>query len=224
MGEAMDCRLFELQLDDWLDGRLAAAEGEPLRSHAERCPRCGRCYRDAVALQAQLRGMPAPAPRPGFAEQALARASASAHRERRWALPVLALAASIALALGVAAILFALQPAPAHTVALARGEPETLRLMFTSAKPLPAATLHLSLPAHVDLVGYAGRRELTWQADLREGGNLLQLPLVARGTAGGEIQARVSHGQSSRTFRVRVEVKGEKAGGGESRSRLVFSS
>jgi hypothetical protein len=73
----------------------------------------------------------------------------------------------------------------------------------------------------VELVGYSGRRELTWQADLREGGNLLQLPLVVRGTAGGEIRARVSHGESSRTFRVRIEVK--KAAGGESRSGLVFS-
>jgi hypothetical protein len=217
----MDCRLFAQQLDDWLDGRLAAA-AQPMQAHAEGCAHCGARYRDAVALQAGLRGLPAPAPRPGFAEQALARASASARRERRWALPGLAVAASIALALGVAAILFALQPAPANMVALAPGEPETVRLVFTSAKPLPAATLHLSLPAQVELVGFTGRRELVWQADLRAGANLLQLPLVVRGTAGGEIRARVSHGENSRTFRVRIDVK--KAGGGESRSGLVFSS
>jgi hypothetical protein len=219
----MDCRLFAQQLDDWMDGRLAAG-GPLMQAHAESCPHCGPCYRDAVALQAELRGMPAPTPRPDFAAQALARAAGPAHAGRRWALPGLALAASVTLALGVAAILFALQPGPAHSVALLPGEPETVRLMFTSARPLPAATLHLSLPAHVELVGYAGRRELTWQTDLREGGNLLRLPLVARGKAGGEIRARLSHGESSRTFRVKVEVKREKAGGGESRSGLVFSS
>jgi hypothetical protein len=217
----MDCRLFAQLLDDWLDGRLAGA-AQPMQAHAEGCAHCGPRYRDAVALQSGLRGMPAPAPRPGFAEQALARASASARRARRWALPGLAVAASIALALGVAAILFALQPAPANMVALAPGEPETVRLVFTSAKPLPAATLHHSLPAQVEHVGFTGRRELVWQADLRAGANLLQLPLVVRGTAGGEIRARVSHGENSRTFRVRIDVK--KAGGGESRSGLVFSS
>jgi hypothetical protein len=59
----------------------------------------------------------------------------------------------------------------------------------------------------VEIVGYGDRRELTWTTDLREGGNLLRLPLVVRGATGGELVARVSSGTSSRTFRLKIEVR-----------------
>jgi len=79
-------------------------------------------------------------------------------------------------------------------VALTIDRPETVRLMFNSAKPLKAATLSLALPENVELVGYGNRRELSWQTDLREGGNLMQLPLVVRrsdeGRSRGEAVAR----------------------------------
>ncbi len=66
--------------------------------------------------------------------------------------------------------------------------------------------MSLALPGNVELVGYGDRRELSWQTDLREGGNLLQLPLVARGTAKDELVASLSHGGTSKTFRLKFEV------------------
>jgi len=120
------------------------------------------------------------------------------------------LALAAALVLGVAlGVFFGSQPAlvPVQTVELTLAQPETVRLVFNSAKPLPAATLNLTLPENVELVGYGNQRELSWQTDLREGGNLLQLPLVAHGPAKGELVARLSHGARGKTFRVKIEVK-----------------
>jgi hypothetical protein len=207
----MNCRDFALQLDDYLDGRLDAVWQQSMQEHLERCLPCRRRHQHAVALQAALRTLPAPASGPGFVDQAVARATrttAGAAWSPRRAVISLALAAT--LVLGVAlGVFLAMQPAPApvQTVALTLERPETVRLMFNSAKPLPAATLSLALPENVELVGYGNRRELSWQTDLREGGNLLQLPLVAHGTAKGELVAHLSHGESSKTFRLKVEVK-----------------
>ena len=203
----MDCRCFALQVDDWLDGRLNVAERQSMQSHVESCPGCRRGYGAAGALRAALRTLPAPALRPGFAERALAKAAA-APRTGRQAVLGMALAASVVLGLGVAAILFAVRPEPVQTLVLTARQPEDVRLVFNAGKPLPGATLSLSLPENVEIVGYGERRELTWQTDLGEGGNLLRLPLVAHGPAGGELVARLSLGASSWTFRLRIKVKG----------------
>ena len=116
---------------------------------------------------------------------------------RRTALPALGLALGLFLAM---------RPAPVQTVSLTLERPETVRLVFNSAKPLQAATLSLALPENIELVGYDGRRELAWQTDLNEGRNLLQLPLIARGAVKDELVARVSHSGSSKTFRLRIGV------------------
>ena len=203
----MECRDFTQQLDDCLDGRLDAAARRSIQQHLERCPDCRRRHQHAVALRAALRTLPAPTPRQGFVDQALSRATGAAagavRTPRRGALGM-ALAASLVLGVAVGVFLVT-RPAPVQTVALMLERPETVRLMFNSAKPLQAATLSLALPENVELVGY-GDRELSWQTDLREGGNLLQLPLVARGTAKDELVARLSHGGTSKTFRLKFEV------------------
>jgi len=203
----MDCRNFALQVDDWLDGRLPDAQRQSMQLHVKNCHGCSRGYADARELRAQMRALAAPALRAEFAERALAHAAAASPGGRQAVLGM-ALAASVALGLGVAAILFALRPEPVHTVILTVQQPESVRLVFNADKPLPGATLSLSLPENVEIVGYGERRELTWQTDLGAGGNLLRLPLVAHGPAGGELVARVSLGASSRTFRLKIEVRG----------------
>lgn len=209
----MDCRSFALQVDDWLDGRLDVAERRSMQAHADSCPGCRRGYRDAGALRTALRTLSAPALPSGYAERALAHAAAASPKGRQAVLGM-ALAASVVLALGAAAILFALRPEPVQTLVLTARQPQNVRLVFNADKPLPGATLSLSLPPNVEIVGYGERRELTWQTDLGEGGNLLRLPLVVRSpTGGGELVARVSRGASSRTFRLKIEVRGADGAG-----------
>jgi hypothetical protein len=160
-----------------------------------------------------LRTLPAPALRPGFAERVLAKAAA-APRTGRQAVLAMALAASVVLGLGVAAILFAVRPEPVQTLVLTERQPESVRLMFNADKPLSGATLSLTLPENVEIVGYGDRREFTWQTDLRAGENLLRLPLLVHGPAAGELIARLSLGASSRTFRLKIKVRNA-AGAGE---------
>ena len=211
----MDCGLFSQQMDDWLDGRLPDAQRPSMQLHVKNCPDCSRGCADARELRAQMRALAAPALRPGFAERALAKAAAApsgAVRIGRRAVVGMALAASLVLGLGVAVILFALRPEPVDTVVLTVSQPESVRLVFNAAKPLADATLSLTLPENVEIVGYGDRRELTWRTDLGEGGNLLQLPLIVRSpTGGGELVARLSHGSSSKTFRLKIEVRGADA-------------
>ena len=204
----MECRDFELQLDDWLDGRLDAVRRKSVQEHVERCPGCRRQHQHAMAVQAGLRELSPPDPHPGFVDQAISRATrpalVGAHPARR-AMLSMALAATLVLGLGLGVFL-AMRPAPVQAVTLTLERPETVRLMFNSATPLKAVTVSLALPENVELVGYGDRRELSWQTDLRKGGNLLQLPLIAHGTTKGELVAHLSHGESGKTFRLKIEI------------------
>jgi hypothetical protein len=204
----MECQDFALQLDDLLDGQLDVARQKSVQEHLGRCPDCRRRHEHAKAVREAVRKLSPPALHPGFTDQALARATRAAVGGPRpmWR-PVLGMALAASLVLGVAlGVFFSTQSAPVQTVVLTIDRPETVRLMFNSARPLKAATLSLALPENVELVGYGGRRELSWQTDLREGGNLMQLPLVVRGATKEELVASLSHDGSSKTFRLKIEV------------------
>jgi len=201
----MECLDFRSQLDDYLDGRL---DERPLREHLNACADCRRLVQHAQAVQEGLRKLSPPQMHPAVVDRAILRATrpsvVDAHPRGR-ARFGMALAASLVLGLALGAF-FSLREAPVETVALAVEKPETVRMVFNSAKPLRAATLSLSLPENVEVVGYTGQRELTWQTDLREGQNLLQLPLIARGAVKDDLLARLSHGTSTKTFRVKFEM------------------
>ena len=205
----MDCSEFASRLDDLLDGRLHALGRKSLEEHLERCADCRARYEHSAAVLEAVRKLTPPAPHPGFIDQALSRATRpvpAAHSKWRPAIGM-ALAASLVLSVALGVFL-AMRPDPVQAVVLTIDQPETVRLMFNSAKPLKAATLSLALPQNVELVGYGGRRELSWQADLREGGNLMQLPLVVRGAIKEDLVASLSHGGSSKMFRLKIEVAG----------------
>jgi len=203
----MECSDVALQLDDLLDGRLDAPAREAFEDHLARCAECRRRHEHAAAVHDAVRKLVPPAMHPGFADRALSRATrpAAPTPKARWR-PMLGMALAASLVLGAAlGVFFATRPA-VQTVALTLEQPETVRLMFNSAKPLKAATLSIALPDNVDLVGYAGRRELSWQTDLREGGNLMQLPLVVHAAPKEDLVARLSHEDSTKTFRLKIQV------------------
>jgi hypothetical protein len=201
----MECKDLRSQLDDYLDGKL---DERPLKEHLGACAECRRVVQHAQAVQEGLRKLSPPEIHPAFVDRAILRAThpkaVGAHPERR-AMVAMALAASLVLGLALGAF-FTLREAPVQTVALAVEKAETVRMVFNSAKPLRAATMRLSLPENVEVLGYAGQRELTWQTDLREGQNLLQLPLIAHGAVKDDLLARLSHGASTKTFRVKFEI------------------
>jgi anti-sigma factor RsiW len=204
----MECSEFALRLDDLLDGRLDALGRKSLQEHLERCADCRKRHEHAVAVLEAVRKLTPPAPHPGFIEQALSRATrpVPVAARSKWR-PVLGMALAASLVLGVAlGVFLATRPDPVQAVVLTIDQPETVRLIFNSAKPLKAATVSLALPENVELVGYGGRRELSWQTDLREGGNLMQLPLVVRGATKQDLVASLSHGGSSKTFRLKIEI------------------
>lgn len=208
----MQCTTFEQQLDDLLDGVLPAAEQATLQQHQQTCPACRQRYEQALALQAALRRLPVPGPSSGFASRVLERA-----RRRRDAAPGNWLKGAVAAGALISA-LFAGYLAGnlsgtgenngAITVTLAPQQVRTVQLAFHSKQALEDVRLTLRLPEQVEIEGYPGRRELSWQTNLAQGSNRLQLPLLVRDRnwRGGELIARLEHPSGRREFRIQARV------------------
>src|SRR5262249_5145004 len=159
-------------------------------------------------LMQQLREIPAPPPAAGFADRVLT----GARRTQR-DLPSragYALAACLALGLGLVALWQApvsfFRSSAMRVVTVPPDEGRPVRLGFTSPEALSGVTMHVGLPAGVEIAGYPGERELDWQTNLKQGANLLELPVVAHGSGGGILTASLSHGAEHRDFSVVVKV------------------
>ena len=168
-----------------------------------------------------LADYPAPNPDPGFFDRAVIRAvhAGARQRRRRAVLTGFGSLAAAAAAAWIAIGLFAGDPrfpAPGAAipgVTIALEEPHTVNLVFASERKLDTAMLTVTLPPGIELDGFPGRREITWETSLDAGRNRLPLTLVAISPDGGELQARLEHDGRQRTFRLLVGVNRQKPDG-----------
>lgn len=148
----------------------------------------------------------------GFYDQALVRATheGSRRQRNRWVLTGFAAALAAGIALWFASGVFLETPVAPEAeipgIAMTLEEPRTVRLVFASKTALEGALLTVTLPEGIELAGFPGQREVTWETSLAEGRNLLPLELVALTPAGGEVLARLEHENRGRTFRLRVNI------------------
>jgi hypothetical protein len=92
------------------------------------------------------------------------------------------------------------------TVALTLDEPRSVNLVFDSRAAVGDVELTVDLPAGIELVDRPGERRVVWQTTLAAGSNALPLMLVARGGTGGELAARLRHGDEQKIFAVELAV------------------
>ena len=174
--------------------------------------------RDDTEIQALLKDYPMPQAATGFYDQALARATHTGSRRQRnrWLLTgfggaiaaglTLWLLGSVVLPTPVPPAATDALPAAIPNVTITLEEPRTINLVFASAVDLDAATLTVTLPAGVELAGFPGQSEVSWETSLTAGRNLLPLKLIALTPVGGELLARLEHQDRDRLFRLQVDI------------------
>ncbi len=165
-------------------------------------------------IQALLKDYPMPAASSDFFDQALVRATHEGTRRQRnrWMLTGFGSAIAAGLALWMIGGFFLTAPvlpatdADIPTVSMSVEVPRTVNLVFASTRPLDAAMLTVQLPDGIEMSGFPGQREVTWQTSLNAGKNLLPLKLIATSPLGGEVHATLTHDDRGRTFRLRIDV------------------
>jgi len=211
----MTCSLINKQLDDYVDVQLDVADTRLLDEHVAHCADCQEVLDRERALRASLKeygDSSMPQPDVAFFDRALAKAAQSGTRGQRNRWVMTGFGGAIAAALAVWMIggtFFATaelgEPVIA-TIAMVIEEPRTVNLVFSSAIPLTDATLTITLPEGIEVMGFQGQREIVWMTSLKEGKNILPLTLIATSPLGGELLATLQHADDDRSFRVQVTV------------------
>ena len=211
----MICNLINEKLDDYVDAQLDVADMQLLAEHTAHCADCQEVVDRERALRASLKeygDSSMPQPDAAFFDRALARAAQSGVRRQRnrWVMTGFGGAMAAALVLWmISGTLFETaefsEPSIA-SIAMVIEEPRTVNLVFSSATPLIDATMTVTLPEGIEVMGFQGQREITWMTSLKEGKNILPLTLIATSPLGGELLATLRHADDDRTFRVQVKV------------------
>jgi hypothetical protein len=208
----MDCKTVNEILD-----RGAAAEPQAeLREHLAHCAACRRAWDVARAAATALKTLPVPPVPAGFADRVLTRAYAQAermddrrHGRRDWGL---ALAATFLLGLGVGLFFAWHAGAPADgyrtladgTLVLAPGNRTVVRIALDADHAIGDVDFMIDLPTGMELDGHPGERQVAWHGELKQGRNVLGLPLIAQAGARGELTAELRHDVSDSVIKVRV--------------------
>ena len=167
-----------------------------------------------LEIQALLKDYPMPQADAGFFDRALARATHQGSRRQRNRWMATGFGGAIAAGLAVWVIGGMLMTTPELPdagatipgITMALEEPRTVNLVFSSTEVLESATLTVSLPDGVELAGFPGQSEISWETSLNEGRNLLPLTLIALTPVGGELLARLEHDDRDRVFRLQLDV------------------
>ncbi len=200
-------------------GQLASGTrpGAELEEHLGQCELCRQRYGDAMLLQT-LGTLEVPEPPPQFLERALLRASdqAAPSPARNW-LPA-SLAASFLIALA-ALMIWDRTPegrdvevvderTPVKDMVALEVHRQEVRIVIHSSNDHAAAELYIELAGNLELEGYAGHQRLAWTTQLKQGANLLVLPVLLHDEK-GEIRVRSAFGHASHEVNVEVARKSQ---------------
>jgi hypothetical protein len=211
----MQCDKATTLIDDYLDGYLDGALERELTDHLAGCPQCRAELQRRQELLVQLRAIPVPAASPGFSQRVLRHARHGHHSRVGFAT---GFGSAIAAGLLVWFVVGLWQPATTpepgglSVITMRLSQPREVSLAFNVPQAINDVTFRIELPEGVELQGYPSQRELVWQDRLNQGRNIMNLKLIAKQGAEGELLAHIKHGDKERVFRIPVKTSINGAG------------
>jgi hypothetical protein len=198
-------------LPAFIRDELVDDEQSLVRLHLESCETCKKQLAEEQELNSLLAEMPCTEPVAGFADRVIQNAVRQHHHHKAGFIKGFGAAMAAGLALwvvvGVLPVSKPEQKAAPQEISITLHEVKKVKLAFRTVNYLNDARITIHLPEHVELVGYTGKRMLSWKADLNQGENVLTLPIKAGSIASGNIVARIEHGKQVKTMVIGIGVR-----------------
>jgi hypothetical protein len=213
-----DCKTVQSQIDEFLDLTLDKQVQIQLSEHIDKCKACAGFVDAQRQFSASLKQMPVLGPSADFYSRVFINIERkqseqkTIHSHRKGFVRGFSTAIAAGLALWVVVGLYPQikqQPLqdPVYAVSMSLDEVQIVSLAFHTVNAVNNAKVTLKLPANMELVGYEGMSELTWNTQLKKGDNLLKLPMRAKSLMQGKIFAEIEHQNKKKSFSFDVRVK-----------------
>lgn len=206
--------------ESWSDNR------ETIDLHLQSCDSCQRYYQQCNELNASLQAIPRPKASIELKQRVLSdRAARQQHSNTSQIQPpqnkfYLGMAASVCLLIITALLtniptkeqlvqtpVATASPIPQSSISALMGKPSQINFLVNSTQIINNVTFSVSVPPQMALYGYAGRQTLSWNGMLKQGKNLLTIPVVALTERPGILIMKITHMDSIKEFRVTVDVR-----------------
>ena len=181
-------------------------------AHVRGCELCRQRCADA-ALNRLLLSHDVPPPRPGFVDEAIRNAidqhaaQAKGRAQRVWIGAIAASIAACAVAVGVLVTANSnLWWDSTAQITLAPLQSKTVRLLIDSTEARESATITIELADNLELEGFRGDHVIEWETNLKEGKNLLALPLRLKDEDRSHFNVAFTDGSMRKQIRVKVAV------------------
>ena len=209
----MKCSDINRHIDKFLDKQLVSEDLQAFEQHVSDCPECTGNLATAESILSGLQKLPVPQPSANFKQRVFSKVRTQ-HKDEHQHHPgfsfstgfATAAIASLAIWLVTSVYIPDTLVEQPQTISISMNEAQIVRLVFDSQADIQQVNLSIDLPDNMQLDGYPGLSELSWQASLQKGQNVLALPIMATGYGQGELLAQVNYGDKVKIFRILLKT------------------
>lgn len=203
----MNCNQTDALLQDYINEDLSDTLVKAVSNHHQSCNECYRKHENMLNIITDLHELPVPAHSEDFVERALDKASTE-HDLHKQALPVIgsALAAGLAVWFFFSSTFFSVPVNNGYDVVVGN-EVQTIKVAINSESAIEGVSISIELSPNLELAGFGHRKFVNWNTSLREGVNIISLPIVGIASGYGEIITHIQLYDEEKTMRIKTHYK-----------------
>ncbi|RDH80713.1 MAG: hypothetical protein DIZ80_16940 [endosymbiont of Galathealinum brachiosum] len=206
----MNCTDINTFKDDYLDGQLPSLQKAVFEQHLIECKNCNETVNASQQILDVMGTLTAPEPADDFVEKMFKEVRKQyPEKSSHHFVAGFATAMAAGFALWFISTIFEVQqqslPA-SNEMMISLNTERSVRLMFDAPDNIKQVTLSIKLPDNIELSGFAGQSELSWQTSFTKGPNILTLPIKAVDQGAGELIARLNYGDKLKEFHLVIKT------------------
>lgn len=209
----MNCEKTQSLLNDYIDDTLSVIDFEVVDKHCHTCDCCARQLESLRLQKESLRTLPVPPASNGFEKRVVATAIQHAQasqklRNNQGSFYKFATAAMIsALVLWLGFFNDTKTGKDDLYLVSVGDEVRTIKVAIDSEQALEAVNMRVELSENLELKGFGNKKHIQWTTHLREGVNVISLPIVGIAQGEGDITTRIHLNGKEKVMRIKTEYK-----------------
>ncbi len=209
----MNCEKTQSLLNDYIDNTLSVLHAEVVNNHCHTCDCCARQLASLRIQKESLSSLPVPSASDGFEKRVVAaaiqHAQATQNRHNKqgsfYKFATAAMISALVLWLG---LFNDTKTAKDDLYLVSVGdEVRTIKVAIDSEQALEAVNMRVELSDNLELKGFGSKKEIHWTTHLREGVNVISLPIVGIAQGEGDITTRIRLNGKEKVMHIKTEYK-----------------
>ena len=209
----MKCEKTQSLLNDYIDDTLSALHAEEVNNHCHTCDDCASQLESLRIQKEILYSLPVPPASHGFEKRVFATAVQDAQSAQNlhskhgsfYKFATAAMISALVLWLG----LFDDTKTQKHDLYLVTvgDDVRTIKVAIDSEQALDAVNMRVELSDNLELEGFGNKKQISWTTHLREGVNVISLPIVGIAQGRGDITTRIQLNGKEKVMHIKTEYK-----------------